>query len=795
MLAQSGYDFVYPVYRYASSGLRAFPLPEVLVRLHSRASADAFAQRNGLTLLRPIRFAEDQYLFSHDPSLSPFDVSNRLWEDDEVVWANPNLIKQIKPRSRPNDPLYPMQWHLNNTGQAGGVAGADIRAEEAWALLNPDPNLVIAVFDTGVDWDHPDLNLFVNEAEANGITGVDDDGNGYIDDIHGWNFMTGDNTSFENPWDQHGTAVAGLAAAIANNRIGVAGAAPGVRILPIAILDEFQGDEEDYELSESLAIAEAFRYAAQYADIMNNSWGGVISDAEYDAIAYAASAQGKRGDKRIPILFASGNDASESVTVFHDMVLPKGDNVLRFVYDKGPSLRDDDFVSIHEALITLPREATFFELPFSGSAEESNTYFAEEWFEDIQPGEHLLEIRYSRHSSSSDDYNEVRIGDISIDFWGDDDFEFISLFDYNGAFHEGVWVTGDVPFEIQILDDDWGWYEAVAEDLAPGEYSHLGWVFEAPDFVTDMTLTISFTAAMDKGLDFLHVYLNGEEITGTYELYDFGSHLVILFDYEGELHESVEFGGDRPFTFEIDDSPTALDYMDRAYLLRSGAIGAGQTSELSFTIHVEEEFYVSKLILEFSADIEESISFFRVFLNDEEQSGTIYSRFPSHEFVYPFTGDSRRVYSLLSGHNFHPDVISIGAATPSDTRANYSQWGPNLLFVAPGSGDIVTTDNTKLDPDWFFEEEFGYTFEFSGTSAACPIASGVFAMMMSAYPEIAVEQILEIGKETSAKIGGVQYDETGFHVEYGYGRLDMAAAVRRALELRDTAVSSWELYE
>ncbi|MBE5231193.1 MAG: S8 family serine peptidase, partial [Microcystis aeruginosa PMC 728.11] len=118
----------------------------------------------------------------------------------------------------PNDPGFNQLWGLHNTGQSGGTADADIDAPEAWDIQTGDPNLVIGVVDTGVDYNHPDLagNIWTNPGEiAN--DGIDNDGNGYIDDIRGWDFAYNDNDPSD--VDGHGTHVAGTIAGKGNNGV------------------------------------------------------------------------------------------------------------------------------------------------------------------------------------------------------------------------------------------------------------------------------------------------------------------------------------------------------------------------------------------------------------------------------------------------------------------------------------------------------------------------------------------------------------------------------------------------
>ena len=135
----------------------------------------------------------------------------------------------------PNDPRFGEQWALNNTGQSSGTIDADIDAVEAWDLSFGGPTalndeVVIAIIDGGIDLNHQDISYFKNELEIPN-NGIDDDNNGYVDDYHGWDAYSSDGTI---PSDDHGTHVAGIAAAIGNNGLGVVGVNPNAKILPIA---------------------------------------------------------------------------------------------------------------------------------------------------------------------------------------------------------------------------------------------------------------------------------------------------------------------------------------------------------------------------------------------------------------------------------------------------------------------------------------------------------------------------------------------------------------------------------
>ena len=194
-----------------------------------------------------------------------------------------------------NDTYAKYQWGIENIGNlgvvspaisaaAGVVAAADVNVVPAWNLCAGDPSIVVAVFDEGVQNTHEDLNhnIWVNTAELNGKSGVDDDGNGYKDDIYGFNFVTSTGTiSWTKTGDTgHGTHVAGIIAAENNNGIGVCGIAggsgngDGVKLMSIQI---FSGDSG----ATTSGMVRAFQYAADNgALISQNSWGYVSAEAE-----------------------------------------------------------------------------------------------------------------------------------------------------------------------------------------------------------------------------------------------------------------------------------------------------------------------------------------------------------------------------------------------------------------------------------------------------------------------------------------------------------------------------------
>jgi len=165
-----------------------------------------------------------------------------LKKDPNVEYVQPNYV--LDTYLTPQDEKFREQWGLSNSGQIingqTGTTGIDINAVNAWDITTGSNNTVVAVVDTGVDVNHPDLtgNMFVNEKEL--PNGLDDDGNGYVDDICGWDFANNDNGTFDSQMqDVHGTHVAGIIAAKLNNS-GMTGVAPNIKILPLKFIAEAQ---------------------------------------------------------------------------------------------------------------------------------------------------------------------------------------------------------------------------------------------------------------------------------------------------------------------------------------------------------------------------------------------------------------------------------------------------------------------------------------------------------------------------------------------------------------------------
>ncbi len=229
-------------------------------------------KNNGFEILRKIQ--NDLILVKGESKTSIKFNIEKLNKLEGVVFSEPNfLYKAIGIRSV-KDPMFSKLWGLNNTGNNGpkynfqkGVPGADISALNAWKITKGDKAIKIAVIDTGVDYNHPDLkkNIWINQKEKNGKPGVDDDGNGFIDDVHGYDFANRDGDPMDG--NDHGTHCAGTIAA-EHNSIGVTGVMANAQIVAIKFLS-------DEGTGSAASAIEAINYGTKVGvDIMSNSWGG-----------------------------------------------------------------------------------------------------------------------------------------------------------------------------------------------------------------------------------------------------------------------------------------------------------------------------------------------------------------------------------------------------------------------------------------------------------------------------------------------------------------------------------------
>ena len=243
------------------------------------------------------------------------DVQSAIQEyesNPDVLYAEPDYRISIIPDqtgsiindvnfayilSIPNDPYFAdNQWSFNNTGQTGGTPGADIDAPGAWNISIGSNNVIVAVIDTGVLYTHSDLSANIwNNTDEIPDDGIDNDHNGYTDDIRGWNFIN--NTSDPIDDNQHGTHVSGTIGAVGNNAIGVAGVNWHVQIMPLKAFDE-TGSGGTFDAIKAIDYANA-----NGASVISNSWGGGSYSQSLEDAINASSAV---------VVCAAGNSESNN---------------------------------------------------------------------------------------------------------------------------------------------------------------------------------------------------------------------------------------------------------------------------------------------------------------------------------------------------------------------------------------------------------------------------------------------------------------------------------------------------
>jgi len=312
---------------WASVGAERVP-GELLVKLKGEKSAQQFFAQKGLavSLKRQVKLSYGGLFVvkvnAGDKSLE--SAMNDLKNLPEVEFAEPNFIYRVgapmtanyTPRAlsindAPNDPRFGELWGILNTGSnepggtSRGTSGADSNATRAWELTKGSKDVKIAIIDTGIDYNHSDLkeNIWTNQAELNGKPGVDDDGNGFVDDVHGYDFANNDGDPLDG--HGHGSHCAGTIAAVHDNGVGVAGVMSEATLVAVKFLsDAGSGTTED--------AVRAIDYATGLnVDIMSNSWGGGgFSQALKDAITRAQ-------DKGILFVAAAGNSSTDNDTTPH----------------------------------------------------------------------------------------------------------------------------------------------------------------------------------------------------------------------------------------------------------------------------------------------------------------------------------------------------------------------------------------------------------------------------------------------------------------------------------------------
>ncbi|MBI5739319.1 MAG: S8 family serine peptidase [Nitrospirae bacterium] len=299
---------------------------DIAVNSEALTNASALAHaRTGASVRREFRELRGMQLVKIQGGKAMRQALESYLDDPQIEYAEPNYV--VHALKTPDDPSFNQLWGLHNTGQTGGTQDSDIDAPEAWDFTTGSGNVVIAVIDTGVAYNHPDLsaNIWSNAGETSCADGIDNDGNGYTDDCRGWDFIGNDNDPAD--FNGHGTHVSGTIAAVGNNNAGISGVMWTARIMPL----RFLGVGGSGSTADAIS---AFLYAnTNGAHVINNSWGGSgysqalkdAIDASNAVVVCAAGNNGMNTDSNplftfYPSGYASSNIISVAATDDNDML-------------------------------------------------------------------------------------------------------------------------------------------------------------------------------------------------------------------------------------------------------------------------------------------------------------------------------------------------------------------------------------------------------------------------------------------------------------------------------------------
>ncbi|MGD2035406.1 MAG: S8 family serine peptidase [Bacteroidales bacterium] len=284
----------------------------------SEKEMKSIIEKSGCEIMRD-HWTKGYYTLETPGGESPFKLIREFIKLKQVKFAEPDFIDFNSETYKPNDSFFADQWGLENTKQSGGYEFADIGAVEAWDITLGSSDVMVCVIDDGFDLDHDDLwtNYYQNLGEdadgdnqtltsggfldANDINGIDDDGNGIVDDLVGYDFASLD---YDVNGGRHGTACTGIAAAVGNNTIGISGIAPNSTILPLRV---------NLTSGMNANRADAINYAASLAEdnpqmVISCSW-----KASGDMTAIHLAIQNARL-AGVPLFFASANDNASTVS-------------------------------------------------------------------------------------------------------------------------------------------------------------------------------------------------------------------------------------------------------------------------------------------------------------------------------------------------------------------------------------------------------------------------------------------------------------------------------------------------
>ncbi|MCL5280776.1 MAG: S8 family serine peptidase [Planctomycetes bacterium] len=795
---QTAADEVVPVYIHEDSGLEMIPTGKIVVKLRTADDLTRLAgvqRRLGTRVEGRIRGTTDQYILAapHTTARELFDLCAILEREPQIEWAEPDFVGQtVKQSFRPNDPLFdPNQWYLK-----------DINVPQAWDITTGSSQIIIAILDDGMDLKHEDLKgaLPSNTGEIPN-NGIDDDGNGWKDDANGWNFH--DDNNDPSPGyllDNHGTQVAGLAAATGNNGKGIAGCAFGCKLMPLKVLRGDPREEKEDVLNH--IIAEALYYAAGQAENGRDRWRGAdvisislgFSETNLVNTALQFAVQRGRNGKGCPTFCASGNDGSGWVQ--HRIYgVPAGTHHFRWELARDGSGSDGSNTVWIDSLVWPGAAVELFQ--DSDLPADWKTGGEAKWatVQNDDQGNHAMTGWVGRDSRS------IRPGPLQD--WGRS-FLDIPQKVAKGYLDFWVWsslqesypsLVGDSSFTIQdfwpfcvlgtpqnrrtqfiCLRDELGWDRLTPLPVRKLKFMELQVVETPPQRFDEMTIRLK---QIEAGRDRYYAAEWDEAgwttvFHGTNVPLTLGTGLALP---DGRQTHLVRFDFTSGFTYDPNYNLAVDICMTQSHTGVWGGLCLTSLTDETRTI-IGEEFSalgpdspVRWRGSQGKAQLSDWIPLawfgsgdeMRLFIDGVLTTKTSGVAQPKTGIAYPASNQY---------------TTAVGASTDFGLRSDYSQFGAGLDFLAPSSGGrkaICSTDRMGAKGD----DPNNYSDSFGGTSAATPLASGVAALMLSRNPSLTADRIRTILRQTCQKIGEEPYT-SGRNDYYGYGRIDAQAAVAAA---------------
>jgi subtilisin family serine protease len=353
--------------RFTENSSNNSSIDEITGKIHEQAGSIVLKEFNEIKGLQLVKISEKMPLA---------EALGIYRQNKNVIYAEPNYI--YKNQLIPNDAHYNFQWGLNR-----------INATSAWNLTTGSSAVTIAIVDSGLDINHPDIkgNLWINTGEIAG-NGIDDDGNGYIDDVYGWNFESNNN----NITDEygHGTHVAGIIAASGNNTIGVSGVMWNAKIMPLKFLDK----DGNGHIADAV---DAISYATKMgAFIINCSWGGSTYSRALKDIIELSSAL---------VVCAAGNEVSgenTDISPNYPASYTSGNIISVAAIDKNDDICYFSNYGVNSVDVAAPGASIYSTLPGSGYGYMQGTSMATPYVSGLaglvksfRPDLNALQVKYT----------------------------------------------------------------------------------------------------------------------------------------------------------------------------------------------------------------------------------------------------------------------------------------------------------------------------------------------------------------------------------------------------------------